>query len=583
MKKIAYITVILCLLLACGSRKEYKEILVKAETIMYDHPDSALHMLEQLRDTMQNAGKADRMYYELLLADAQNKSYVDFTTDSIMKEVVRYYDRHGSANERMRAHYLLGCTYRDMGEAPMALQCYQEAVECADTLDSRCNYKLLTSIYGQMAEIFHRQNLPTDEIAARKNCQKYSLLGHDTLIYIKSYELMVKPYFLLGDTATMKKVMEEAHRLYLERNDSLDAVRVYGAAYIDLFILQDRLDEARSLMDEYERLSGFFDHDGNIIPRLAIYNYTKASYYLKRNQTDSAEALVRRLLPFRALKADAYRGLLKVYQHRQNADSIIKYAQLYEDALDSLSNSKRTETIHEMTSMYNYQRFQDKANKSSRFAERTKWTAITIILFLCIISLALIHHYRGLQKERMHRIRTITYKYNDTLLKYDSVKEELSKLRANDESILADKEEEISLLNKKLQSYQNILSGLNKQSQLSKFRESGTVKLFKERISRKIAFPVIPEETVWLKLTDQFSFLAPTAYTIIGRDGLLSPLELRMCILLLAGFTNNEINLLLNISPQSATNIKAKANHKLFKEETATTLKSNLMGIYGKV
>ena len=31
-----------------------------------------------------------------------------------MKEVVDYYDRHGSANERMLANYVLGCVYRDM-------------------------------------------------------------------------------------------------------------------------------------------------------------------------------------------------------------------------------------------------------------------------------------------------------------------------------------------------------------------------------------------------------------------------------------------------------------------------------------
>ncbi len=117
---------------------------------------------------------------------------------------------------------------------------------------------------------------------------------------------MVKPYFLLGDTAAMKSVLEEAHNLYLEKNDSLSAVRTYGAAYIDLFIQQERLSEARLLMEEYERLSGLFDHDGNIIPRLAIYNYTKSIYYMKRNQTDSAEALVRRLIPCQSLKADAF-------------------------------------------------------------------------------------------------------------------------------------------------------------------------------------------------------------------------------------------------------------------------------------
>lgn len=30
-------------------------------------------------------------------------------------------------NEKMEAHYLLGCIYRDMKEAPKAMQCYQDA------------------------------------------------------------------------------------------------------------------------------------------------------------------------------------------------------------------------------------------------------------------------------------------------------------------------------------------------------------------------------------------------------------------------------------------------------------------------
>ena len=48
-------------------------------------------------------------------------------------------------------------------------------------------------------------------------------------------------------------------------------------------------------------------------------------------------------------------------------------------------------------------------------------------------------------------------------------------------------------------------------------------------------------------------------------------------------FDNNEINLLMNISPQNATNIRAKANKKLFGEDTASSLKTNLTDIYGIV
>ena len=40
MKRIGYITTILCMLLACGPRKEYKESLQRVEAMMNDHPDS---------------------------------------------------------------------------------------------------------------------------------------------------------------------------------------------------------------------------------------------------------------------------------------------------------------------------------------------------------------------------------------------------------------------------------------------------------------------------------------------------------------------------------------------------------------
>lgn len=145
----------LCLfiLFSCTQHR-YPTSLATADSLCAVRPDSALALLEQMDSTMQTTRKADRMYYQLLLADAMNKAYVDIKSDSILKEVVHYYDRHGSANERMRAHYLLGCAYRDMGEAPMALKCYQDAVEQADTTSKECNYSLMSKVYGQMGSLF---------------------------------------------------------------------------------------------------------------------------------------------------------------------------------------------------------------------------------------------------------------------------------------------------------------------------------------------------------------------------------------------------------------------------------------------
>lgn len=582
-KTMGFILLLVLTLMACTGHR-YPTKLVVADSLCAANPDSALRLLTQYKDSIKSASKADRMYYELLLADAMNKAYVDMTTDSILKEVTDYYDRHGSSNEQMRAHYLLGCAYRDMGEAPMALQCYQDAVDKADTLSHDCNYRLLTSVYGQMAEIYHKQNLPLDEITANKNCQKYSLFGKDTTEYLISCQAMVKPYFLLGDTLAMMKVLDDVYQLYLKRGDSLHAARTYGSSiYIDKLVREGRLSEARRRINIYKTKSGLYDNQGNLNGFFTGYYYYEGMYYLRAGQLDSAEFCFRKLTNDRNYHLEECHGLMMLYQQRRNTDSIIKYVQEYSDAVDKQADSRRTETVHQMTSLYNYQRFRDEAESQSRYAERIKWLSLIIVIFLMLLFLYIILHYRRSQREKTTRIHEISKLYNEAKREHNKVRDELSKLKNKDESIISDKEREIAILNKKIYSYRNMLSELNANRQLSKFRESGIIKLLKIRLSRNTPGTVVPEEGVWKKLIVQFAHLAPTAYTTIGREEILSSQELRMCILLLSDFDNNEINLLMNISPQNATNIRAKANKKLFGEDTASSLKTNLTDIYGIV
>ncbi|MBQ8463313.1 MAG: hypothetical protein IJ544_04265, partial [Prevotella sp.] len=69
------------------------------------------------------------------LAELQARNQADslLTDDSLALALTDYFDRHGTANEQMLAHYLLGRTYDDMGEAPAALSAFQDAADRADT------------------------------------------------------------------------------------------------------------------------------------------------------------------------------------------------------------------------------------------------------------------------------------------------------------------------------------------------------------------------------------------------------------------------------------------------------------------
>ncbi|MBQ4391555.1 MAG: hypothetical protein II826_00390, partial [Prevotella sp.] len=105
---------LLPLLLACQRGDPAVDALHRtADSLMLSRPDSALLLL-QACDTaaappIGTWPRQQRLRHELLRAKAMNKAYVNFTTDSVMKEVADYYDSHGTPNERMEAHYLLGC------------------------------------------------------------------------------------------------------------------------------------------------------------------------------------------------------------------------------------------------------------------------------------------------------------------------------------------------------------------------------------------------------------------------------------------------------------------------------------------
>ena len=99
------VTILAAFLLAsCSSDPHIATFLNTADSLLSEKPDSALHLLETQTDQRTKWNQSQRMRYELLLADAYNKCFVDFTTDSIMCLVTNYYDQHGTTVEKVRAH-----------------------------------------------------------------------------------------------------------------------------------------------------------------------------------------------------------------------------------------------------------------------------------------------------------------------------------------------------------------------------------------------------------------------------------------------------------------------------------------------
>ncbi len=550
--------------------------------------------------------EADRVRMAALLdrADSMNRAYIPMTdgTDSLLLEATRYYDRHGDANQQVRAHYLLGCAYRDMGEAPAALQSYQDAIDRADTLSTDCDYRRLMSVYGQMAELFHAQNLPKDELEKAGMYGKYALLIGDTLLYIRNLELYAKPYFLMGDTLGMLKVVQQAHDLYLSHGFTKEAAGVLPSI-IDYHIAKGQLDEAGGLMKEFEERSGLFDSEGNICHGREGYYEQKGLYYLKIHQLDSAEIYFHRLLQMNDIStnAEAYKGLLAIYKEKDIVDSVKKYVQLFEEALYKERDDIRTHAVHQMSSLYNYHRHLEKANAESQRASRIKsYLIFSLFLIAVVILVAIIVFLNLTHKKKLKEKETEALRrdYTNAIKKKDQTVKELELLKSNhvqlmeseeaaksalatvktqNAQMIADKEKEIVELNKQIQELARRVLPANKlvgdDPQLSLLVDE-----FHRKASRK-KNTAMPSRSDWGRLVSLFAQSQPVAYASIGRENVLSTQESRACILLLLDFTNSEVISLLDVSDQRMTNIRASINDKLFKCVGASSLKKNLKGI----
>ena len=150
--RLTYYVWMLCLLFtSCRSDKDYPEAMQKAIACMESHPDSAQIYLASLDSVIAHEPEETRMYHALLTTQANDKLYITHTSDSVMQQVVRFYDTYGDADKRMLSYLYLGSVYRDLQDAPRALHAYQLAAEAGQ---GSTHYQVLARIHYQIGLLF---------------------------------------------------------------------------------------------------------------------------------------------------------------------------------------------------------------------------------------------------------------------------------------------------------------------------------------------------------------------------------------------------------------------------------------------
>ena len=528
MKRIFYIILIGVILISCGGR-EYAE-----------------------------------MQKRLQRLNAYNKSDSAFTTATEAKAVADYFEDHGTPNEQMLAYYLLGRAYYDIHEAPLALNSFQTASEKADTTADDCDYRQLSRVYGQMAEVFYHQCLYKEEIECDNLSEYYGWKGKDTLNALLSMAGKISVYKQLMQPDSAIIIIKKVISLFDKFGYKKEAAG-FCSAIIRELVDNGELSLAKQYIDRYENESGYFDDNHNIEKGKEAYYYAKGYYYMAINKLDSAEYCYRKELnegrDFNNQNAGS-KGLAQLFQQKHIGDSAAKYALYSYEMNDSVYAHMATKEVEQMQGMYNYSRNQEIARNEKERADN----AHTIIQMICVFSFFFMmiafvivrEVYKKRKEERLEFKNKVSLlaKTQADVIKLRSYGSELSQM-------LADKERETVCLALEIEKYKERI-GQQKMSADALFENSEVYMLLKRSADKAL----ILSDDDWHQTFMMIIEILPNFNKLISsKRSELNDNEFKTCILIRLHFTSKDVSNMLGVTQPYITKVCRSLMQKLFNEQ----------------
>jgi tetratricopeptide (TPR) repeat protein len=468
---------------------------------------------------------------------------------------------------------LLGRIYSDRGEAPQALQCYNDAVEKADTLSEDCDYTTLYKVYGQMADVFEAQVMPNEEIEALKRYSQYALKAGNTYEYIRGIEFMAGAYSILGDTTMLLSTEQKAHVLYKEHGFLQAAASAYTLS-IYVYIARGNYQKAYQFMQLYEKESGLFDEDGSIQQGREGYYLCKGLYYLGINHVDTAESYFKKLINNPQLSFNAYQGLISVSQKKGDASTALSYLKKYEASFDTLITNIHADATRQVKGLYDYTRQQKIAQEKAAESEHNRNVNILLIVCFTIVAFMFFRLFWNFRMRKRHELAELNCKYAEIATNYEKEMHELDLIQTDFSAFKEQKLEELSALKQQMQEmrdrYGNLLVVDNPMGLM---QCPSVVTLLLNVKKPGILTPLTDEE--WGTLITDFQKHMPLLFTKL-RERHLSKLETRATIMTRLGVGTDEMAYLFGTRKQNITNYKREANFKLYADKSAHTLFANL-------
>lgn len=416
MKKVRLLFPILLLMCICAcTNKPYPQSLRVADSLIHNNPDSAVILLEELKRSMAFEPQATQMYYQLLTIKAKDKAYIPHTSDSLIKTVVKYYEERKDRERLPETYYYAGRVYRDLGDAPQALEYLQKAIE--STKDCT-DYRLISRIYSQTGTLYLYQDTYDQALEVFRKAYQYCLSDKDSIGMVYSLRDIGRTFTTLNCADSALYYYKGALN-YAEQIHNNHLVGVVQAELSGLYIQLEMYPEAFTAI----QCSNKYIKGHNIAPFYAIL----ADYYYYTNQLDSATFYYTQTASFDDLyqKQGSYKGLGNIARKKGQYKEAMEYFDKYLICTDSIKDITNTETIRKMQSLYNYQLKEKENSRLQHQAANYKlWNILLVFSLLSLVFLFIAYHQfrkkkeqqRLVKQERIKQIQKDRYAQSNTYL-----------------------------------------------------------------------------------------------------------------------------------------------------------------------
>ncbi|WP_290170365.1 hypothetical protein [uncultured Muribaculum sp.] len=554
----------------CADNSRLRDDIDRAGRLADTRPDSAIALLDSLSPAINQADKATRMRYDLMLIKSRDKAYIEHRNDSMIAPVVEYFTGHSDPDLTPLALYYAGRVYSDLGDAPRALDYFQQAVNAIGD-DTIKRYGLYKVCHSQIAELFMHQHL--FNYALNSAIKAVDLSSPETLHW--DYEMIACIYYEIGTIDSSLTYYKRAYDSALKNNPAgISRVKQQMASFFYHCGEYSKADSILStLMTNYPADLKNQVYSTKASNTIKIEEYEAAFPYLKwladsgniYGQTYGNGEL-----------ANYYSYIAEKYDAAEKYDSAAMHLRSYIKLQDSINKITQIEAVEKVKGMYDYS-IREKDNKILRTENRLRRELNVALAFIlaAVVFIGWILFRDSNRKRMVLRYKNIALKsiLDDTRKstkeyqqemqdKVDSLTKQLDVIDSVKATAteLAIKKSEILLSD-------SILTVEERAQQYIRLLEKPVISYLKNGLTKGESLNTTKALVELEKcVNDIYPEFKHKLISICG----VNITEYNVSLLLKSGFSPSEISKLLSKSNETISSIRRRLMKKVFNQKNAS-------------